>query len=91
MFIVSKRNYKVRRADGSSYLIEKDFIGDIPNDVAQSSLVQRAIKAGMVFSPQGTKDKQIEHADDDAKKKAAKNDKRLDSKAKEEQPAIEDQ
>ena len=33
MFIVSKRNYQVRRADGSSYLIKKDFIGEIPEDV----------------------------------------------------------
>ena len=35
MFIVSKRNYQVRRADGSLYLIKKNYIGEIPEDVAQ--------------------------------------------------------
>ncbi len=85
MFIVSKRNYNVRLAGGSSFLIEKDFIGNIPDAVAQSGLVQRAIKAGMIFSPPGTKDKQMEQADSDAKDKAASNDKRPDAKAKEKQ------
>lgn len=90
MFIVSKRNYRIRRADGSSFLIEKDFIGNIPDDVAQSSLVQRGIRAGMIFSPPGTKDKQIEQADHGAKDKAAKNDKRPDVKANEKQVDTEE-
>ena len=53
MFIVSKRNYMVRRADDSAYLIPKDFIGEIPQDVAESDLVQRAIKGGTIAVPEG--------------------------------------
>lgn len=83
MFIISKRNYNVRRADGSSFLIGKDFIGNIPDDVAQSGLVQRALKAGMIFCPPGTKDKQLEQADQEAKEKSDENDKRPDAKSKE--------
>ena len=64
MFIVSKRNYSVRRADGSSFLIEKDFIGNIPDDVAESGLVRRALKAGMIFCPPGAKDTQLEQAEE---------------------------
>ncbi len=30
MFIMSKHNYKVRRADGSFFDIKKDFVGEIP-------------------------------------------------------------
>lgn len=82
MFIVSKRNYSVRRADGSSFLIEKDFIGNIPDDVARSGLVMRALKAGMIFCPPGTRDRQMEQAGAEAEKKAAQNDKRQDAKTK---------
>lgn len=59
MFIVSKRNYDVRRPDGSLYKIRKDFIGDIPEDVADTRLVQRAIRAGMIFIPSGTADRHM--------------------------------
>ena len=38
MFIIAKRNYLVRRADGSFYRIEKDYIGEIPEDVAEREL-----------------------------------------------------
>lgn len=48
MFIIAKRNYLVRRADGSFYRIEKDYIGEIPEDVAESELVQRAIVGGNI-------------------------------------------
>mgnify|MGYP000035936005 CR=1 FL=1 len=41
MFIVSKRSYAVRLSDGSFYRIPKDFIGEIPEEVAESRLVQR--------------------------------------------------
>ena len=46
MFIVSKRNFRVRRADGTFYLIRKDYAGDIPEDVFKSRLVQEAIIGG---------------------------------------------
>ncbi len=82
MFIVSKRNYRVRRADGSSFFIAKDFIGDIPEDVAQSNLVQRAVRGGMIAVPEGAKDSQLEQADNKAEKRAAKKDIRPDAKGK---------
>lgn len=59
MFIVSKRNYMVRRADDSAYLIPKDFIGEIPQDVAESDLVQRAIEGGNIAVPEAKKDKEL--------------------------------
>ena len=82
MFIVSKRNYQIRRADGSSFFIAKDFIGDIPEDVAQSNLVQRAIRGGKIAVPEGKKDGQLEQAEAKAEKKAAKKDMRPDAKGK---------
>lgn len=79
MFIISKRNYNVRRADGSLFSIKKDYIGDIPEDVARSRLVQRAIRGGMIAIPQGKADKQLERADDEAGERAAGNDIRPDA------------
>lgn len=79
MFIVSKRNYMVRRADGLPYLIRKDYIGDIPEDVAESSLVRRAMMAGMIFSPPERGDRQLEEAGKAAEEKASENDIRPDA------------
>lgn len=79
MFIIAKRNFLVRRADGTSYLIYKDFIGDIPEDVFQSGIVQGAIKGGLIAAPQSTKDKDLYKADEEAEKKATEADIRPDS------------
>lgn len=79
MFIISKRNYDVRRADGSLFSIKKDYIGDIPEDVARSRLVQRAIRGGMIAIPQGKADTQLERADAAAGERAAGNDIRPDA------------
>ena len=89
MFIVSKRNYQVRRADGSPYLIRKDFVGEIPEDVAGSNLVQRAIRGGMIFVPEGSRDKQLEEAEAEAAEKAAGNDIRPDAEQAEEKKDAE--
>ena len=56
MFIVSKRSYAVRLSDGSFYRIPKDFIGEIPEEVAESRLVQRAVRSGSIAVPSGTRD-----------------------------------
>ena len=79
MFIVSKRNYMVRRADDSAYLIPKDFIGEIPQDVAESDLVQRAIKGRTIAVPEGKKDKELIEADETAEELAVENDIRPDA------------
>lgn len=79
MFIISKRNFKVRRADGSSYLIRKDYVGEIPQDVFESGLVQGAIKGGLIAAPAGSGDRQLERADKEAAEKEAKGDIRSDA------------
>lgn len=83
MFILSKRNFRVRRADGSSFLIKKDFIGDIPEDVFNSRLIQKAIKGGLVAAPESHKDKALYEADMEAADKADAVDIRPDAKNKE--------
>lgn len=82
MFIISKRNYSVKREDGTSYLIQKDYIGEIPEDVAKSNLVQRAICGGMISTPKGKKDKQMAQADKAAHQKAKEHDIRPDTEKK---------
>ena len=65
MFINSKINLLVR--DGKEeYKIKKDFIGDIPEWVANSWLVQMAIKSGDVVTPKAKTDKALEQADEKA-------------------------
>jgi len=62
MFIVSTKRFKVRRADGSPFLIEKGFVGNIPEDVASEWLIQAAIKEGSISTPETKADKSIEKA-----------------------------
>ena len=85
MFIVAKRNYLVRRADGSFYRIEKDYIGEIPEDVAESELVQRAIVGGEIDA--GNPDFRYEDMSDAAAEQAAEYDIRPDT----EKPAEEEE
>lgn len=68
-FINSKANLSVRLSDGSYYRIPKDFIGEVPEHVFNSWLVQAAIKSGHVVAPEGKSDKQLEAADKKAKKR----------------------
>ena len=84
MFIVSKRNFLVRRADGTSYLVKKDYVGDIPDDVFNSPLIQGAMKNGLVIAVQSHKDKDLIAADEEAQEKQAAADIRPDAKADEE-------
>lgn len=79
MFIMSKKNLLIRRADGSSFLIRKDFVGEIPADVAKNWLVQGAIADGTIATPRGKKDAALEGADAVAAKKAAESDIRPDA------------
>lgn len=79
MFIVSKRNIKLRLADGSVYRIAKDFIGEIPFEVAAHPLIQNAIDSGWVTAPVGHADKALYEADAVAAQKAAEADLRPDA------------
>lgn len=84
MFVVSKRNFLVRRADGTSYLVKKDYVGDIPDDVFSSRLIQGAMKTGLVIAVQSHKDKDLIAADEEAQEKQEAADIRPDAKASEE-------
>ena len=79
-FIISKRNFLVRRADGSSYLVKKDFMGDVPEDVFNSGIIQGAIKGGLVATAETHRDKSIDKAVETAAKKEKAVDKRPDAK-----------
>lgn len=68
MFIMSKRNFLVRRADGTSFLIAKDYAGDIPADIYQSTVVQGALKGGLIIEPSSRSDKDIYKAAEKADK-----------------------
>lgn len=90
MFIVSKRNFKVRRADGTSYLIKKDYAGDIPEDVFKSRLVQKAVAGGLIYAPETARDKDLYKAQDAADEKEQAEDIRPDAKEKTEAPEQEE-
>lgn len=89
MFVVSKRNFLVRRADGTSYLVKKDYVGDIPDDVFSSRLIQGAMKTGLVIAVQSHKDKDLIAADEEAQEKQEAADIRPDAKASEEDQELE--
>lgn len=82
MFVMSKRNFLVPRADGTRYMIRKDYIGDIPEDVANSWLVQAAIKDGGIATPSSHLDGDLRASSDKADKISAEHDKRPDSPRK---------
>ena len=79
MFIISKNRFIIPRKGAESYVIPKDYIGEIPEDVAGHWLVEAAIDSGMIATPQGRKDKQLETADEVAADKADKVDIRPDA------------
>ena len=54
-------------------------IGEIPQDVAESDLVQRAIEGGNIAVPEGKKDKELIEADEAAEELAVENDIRPDA------------
>lgn len=92
MFIISKRNFKIRRADGDVYRIPKEFVGTIPDDVAGHSLIKSAIACGWIATPDTTADAALIKADVKAAEKAAETDIRPDavkSPATEEKTATE--
>lgn len=82
MFIVSKRNMKVIRADGTPYYIKKGFIGTIPEDVAGHWLIKKAVEGGSVAVSERHTDTALEKADSDAEEKAKEADIRPDADKK---------
>ena len=68
MFIHSAKKFLVKRKDGSAFIIRKDFVGEIPDDVAQSKLVQLAIQDGSISTPASKKDKDVDETVEETKK-----------------------
>lgn len=71
MFINSKVKLLVKDGD-ESYTIPKDYIGDIPEHIAKTWLVQMAIKSGHIVTPESKSDKALEAADKKAVRTAKK-------------------
>ena len=63
MFIISKRNLMIQRPGENPYIIRKDYVGEIPEDIASHWLVRAAINDGTIATPQGKKDVDLENAD----------------------------
>ncbi len=79
MFIISKKNFRIRRADGSPFIIPRDYIGEIPQDVAAHWLVKAALADGSIAAPQGRNDPALWQADAEAAALAADADIRPDA------------
>ena len=74
-FIISKRNILIHRPGAEDYRIPKDYIGEIPEDVYSSHMIQKCIEAGTILVPASKSDKDIQRSEDQAeakKKNAAK-------------------
>ena len=82
MFILSTKTFLVPRADGTKYTIPKDFVGEIPEDVGETWLVQAAIKSGWIVSPTGRSDAALRASEAVAEEISAEGDKRPDAPKK---------
>ena len=58
MFIISKRNLMIQRPGANPYIIRKDYVGEIPEDIASHWLVKAAINDGTIATPQKKRSKQ---------------------------------
>ena len=70
MFITSSKSFAAKRADGTLYRIPIGFVGEIPEDVAGSLIVQLALKEGSIKTPETKKDKDIDKALTESAEKA---------------------
>ena len=66
MFITSKRNLLVKFPDGSEYKIARDFVGEIPDELAEVDLIKLAISDGTIVTPKSKEDEVIEAAVEEA-------------------------
>lgn len=82
MFILSTKTFLVPRADGTKYTIPKDFVGEIPEDVGNTWLVQAAIKCGWIATPAGRSDGDLRASDAKAGEISTEYDKRPDTPRK---------
>ena len=79
MFIVSKKNFIFRLPDGETYRLKKDFMGDVPDYLADLPLFKLAIKGGDIMTPATTAEKDIYKAEEKAAEAALNADIRPDA------------
>ena len=72
MFIASNKRFKIRRKDGEPVIINRGFIGDIPDEIANEWIIQAAIRDGSIVTTESKKDAAIEEAVTEGKKKITK-------------------
>ena len=82
MFIVATKAYGVRLKDGNLFKIPRGFVGEIPSEIAGSTIVQLAIKDGSISTPAAKKDAAIEEAIEVSEKKAVETQKAKEKKQK---------
>lgn len=87
MFIISKRAFKFRFPDGSCFRVDRDFMGEVPEYVAEHPLFKLAVEGGEIMTPTTHRDKAIHDADDAAAEAARRHDIRPDAAKPEEVPA----
>ena len=79
MFIVSKKNFIFRLPDGETYRLKKDFMGDVPDYLADLPLFKLAVKGGDIMTPVTTAEKDIYKAEEKAAEAALNADIRPDA------------
>ena len=77
MFVVSKRSFKFRLPDGE-YLLAKDYMGDVPEHIADHPLFKAAVKSGWIMTPQDHSDAAVYKADEVSALKEQESDIRSD-------------
>ena len=79
MFIVSKKNFIFRLPDGETYRLKKDFMGDVPDYLADLPLFKLAVQGGDIMTPETTAEKDIYKAEEKATEAALNADIRPDA------------
>ena len=79
MFIVSKKNFIFRLPDGETYRLKKDFMGDVPDYLADLPLFKLAVKGGDIMTPVTTAETDIYKAEEKAAEAALNADIRPDA------------
>ena len=57
MFIVSKKNFIFRLSDGATFLVRRDYMGEVPDYLQEHPRFQAAVRGGDIMVPGSTSDK----------------------------------
>ena len=92
MLVLSRGNFLIRANDGTSCLIKKDVLANIPDWVATQPFFQALCREGRIVVTETTKDKDVEKAvavADEAQKKAVAKSEAVQKKKKTTKKAAE--